>query len=98
MNSLASNVDQFASSTRFDDLNDVQIRPEAMRRTTSGSAALRCEEDLADGVRVGGKAIDGKEHRMTETARGSGELRKYLEDEKITVRELGGWECAKCHY
>ncbi len=24
--------------------------------------------------------------------------KKYLNDEKITVRELGGWECAKCHY
>jgi cytochrome c551/c552 len=24
--------------------------------------------------------------------------KKYLHDEKITVRELGGWECAKCHY
>ena len=23
---------------------------------------------------------------------------KYLEDGKITVSELGGWECAKCHY
>lgn len=23
---------------------------------------------------------------------------KYLEDEKVTVEELGGWECAKCHY
>ena len=23
---------------------------------------------------------------------------KNLEDEKITVRELGGWECSKCHY
>lgn len=23
---------------------------------------------------------------------------KYLEDGKITVKELGGWECAKCHY
>ena len=23
---------------------------------------------------------------------------KYLEDGKVTVRELGGWECAKCHY
>ncbi len=25
-------------------------------------------------------------------------LRKFLVDDKITVRELGGWECAKCHY
>ncbi|MFB6257150.1 MAG: c-type cytochrome [Flavobacteriales bacterium] len=24
--------------------------------------------------------------------------KKYLHDEKVTVRELGGWECAKCHY
>ena len=23
---------------------------------------------------------------------------KYLEDGKVTVRELGGWECSKCHY
>lgn len=23
---------------------------------------------------------------------------KYLEDGKVTVSELGGWECAKCHY
>lgn len=22
----------------------------------------------------------------------------YLKDGKVTVRELGGWECAKCHY
>jgi hypothetical protein len=29
---------------------------------------------------------------------GNKELKEYLEDEKITVKELGGWECAKCHY
>ena len=23
---------------------------------------------------------------------------QFLEDKKITVKELGGWECAKCHY
>jgi cytochrome c2 len=22
----------------------------------------------------------------------------YLDDDKVTVKELGGWECAKCHY
>lgn len=25
-------------------------------------------------------------------------LKKYKEDNKFTVEELGGWECAKCHY
>ena len=23
---------------------------------------------------------------------------QYLKDGKVTVKELGGWECAKCHY
>lgn len=36
--------------------------------------------------------------RLKENPMGNKELRKYLEDEKITVKELGGWECAKCHY
>lgn len=25
-------------------------------------------------------------------------LKKFKEDDQLTVRELGGWECAKCHY
>lgn len=36
--------------------------------------------------------------RLVETPMGNRELREFLEDEKITVKELGGWECAKCHY
>jgi hypothetical protein len=24
--------------------------------------------------------------------------KKIKEDGEITVKELGGWECAKCHY
>lgn len=37
-------------------------------------------------------------NRMKDTDMGHAELKKYLEDEKISVKELGGWECAKCHY
>ncbi|MBL7939244.1 MAG: c-type cytochrome [Flavobacteriales bacterium] len=36
--------------------------------------------------------------RLEETDMGHQELKKYLEDEKISVKELGGWECSKCHY
>jgi mono/diheme cytochrome c family protein len=36
--------------------------------------------------------------RLEETDMGHEELKKYLEDEKISVKELGGWECSKCHY
>lgn len=37
-------------------------------------------------------------HRLKSSELGHDELKKYLEDDKITVKELGGWECAKCHY
>lgn len=36
--------------------------------------------------------------RMKDDVRGNEELRRILEDDKITVKEMGGWECAKCHY
>ncbi|MCB0794946.1 MAG: c-type cytochrome [Flavobacteriales bacterium] len=36
--------------------------------------------------------------RLEASDLGHRELKEYLEDEKITVKELGGWECAKCHY
>ena len=37
-------------------------------------------------------------NRMKDDVRGNEELRRILEDDKITVKELGGWECSKCHY
>lgn len=36
--------------------------------------------------------------RLKDDVRGNEELRKYIEDGEVTVKELGGWECAKCHY
>jgi hypothetical protein len=52
---------------------------------------------MAQGAKGNGY-YDEIHRRLTETPMGNKELQKYLEDEKITVRELGGWECAKCHY
>lgn len=37
-------------------------------------------------------------NRLKNEIRGNEELRKYLEDERVTVKDLGGWECSKCHY
>lgn len=36
--------------------------------------------------------------RMVSTERGREELRMIMEDDAKTVKEFGGWECAKCHY
>lgn len=36
--------------------------------------------------------------RFVEDERGRDFLKQYLEDGDITVKEMGGWECSKCHY
>lgn len=36
--------------------------------------------------------------RMKNSERGREELRRYLDGKTFTLKELGGWECAKCHY
>jgi len=36
--------------------------------------------------------------RLTNSDQGVELLKEYLEDGTITAKELGGWECAKCHY
>lgn len=36
--------------------------------------------------------------RFIDDERGKEFLKQYLEDGSITVKEMGGWECSKCHY
>lgn len=36
--------------------------------------------------------------RLKGSERGNLELQRIKDDEKVTVKELGGWECSKCHY
>ncbi len=36
--------------------------------------------------------------RFINNERGQKFLKEYLEDGNISVREMGGWECSKCHY
>jgi cytochrome c551/c552 len=60
---------------------------------------IQCHNETEVKVANSGNGYYDEIHRrLTQTPMGQEELRKYLEDEKITVRELGGWECAKCHY
>ena len=47
-------------------------------------------------VMEGNEYYDEIHERLKEN--GKEELKAYLEDGTITAKELGGWECAKCHY
>ena len=53
----------------------------------------KAEIDIADG----GYYMEMHD-RLKDNDRGNEELRRFLEDDKITVKEMGGWECSKCHY
>lgn len=58
---------------------------------------IQCHNETQ--VQMAGNGYYDEIHRrLKETPLGQKELKQYLLDEKITVRELGGWECAKCHY
>lgn len=58
---------------------------------------IQCHNETE--VQMAGNGYYDEIHRRLEsTPMGQRELKQYLEDEKITVKELGGWECAKCHY
>ena len=58
---------------------------------------LECHNKAEVDMASSGYYTEMHERLMT-SERGNEELRRYLEDDKITVRELGGWECSKCHY
>lgn len=58
---------------------------------------IKCHAETE--VQMAGNGYYDEIHRRLEASpMGQRELEQYLEDEKITVKELGGWECAKCHY
>jgi hypothetical protein len=58
---------------------------------------IQCHNETE--VQMAGNGYYDEIHRrLQQTELGQKELKQYLLDNKITVRELGGWECAKCHY
>ncbi len=56
---------------------------------------INCHNETA--VRMDGNGYYDEVHRRL-VDNNKEELKKYLEDGTITARELGGWECSKCHY
>ncbi len=56
---------------------------------------INCHNETA--VKMDGNGYYDEVHRRL-VDNNKEELKKYLEDGTITARELGGWECSKCHY
>ncbi|MEJ6775851.1 MAG: cytochrome c3 family protein [Crocinitomicaceae bacterium] len=84
----------------IEDLNKVEGNIQLSKTTLTMGWCIEChkEKEISNGTLDTKKDgyYDEIHKRLMD---GDKELYgKYLEDGKVTVMELGGWECAKCHY
>jgi mono/diheme cytochrome c family protein len=80
----------------IEDLNAVEGNIKLHRPTLTMGWCIECHGEKGVAVK-GGTAYYQEIHNRLVKNRPE-LLQKYLEDDKISVEELGGWECAKCHY
>ncbi len=68
---------------------------EVTRATLTMGWCIECHQQSAVQMGSGNGYYDEMQRRLMLDP----ELyKKHIEDGKITVQEMGGWECAKCHY
>ena len=82
-----------------EELNEVEGNIQLTKPTLTMGWCIEChgEKEIANGPVEGkGGYYDEIHKRLLENDESLYE--DYLEDGKVTVKELGGWECAKCHY
>ncbi|MEX1191729.1 MAG: cytochrome c3 family protein [Brumimicrobium sp.] len=83
----------------IEELNEVDGNIQLTSETLTMGWCIEChsEKEIANGPVEGkGGYYDEIHKRLLENDESLYE--DYLEDGKVTVKELGGWECAKCHY
>ncbi|GAB5417438.1 MAG: c-type cytochrome [Crocinitomicaceae bacterium] len=82
------------------ELNKIEGNVQLTKSTLTMGWCIEChaEKEIAPGVltSVGSGYYDEIHKRLVKHNKSlySG----FLEDDKVSVKELGGWECAKCHY
>jgi hypothetical protein len=82
------------------ELNKIEGNVQLTKATLTMGWCIEChgEKEIAPGVltSIGSGYYDEIHNRLVKHNKNlySG----YLDDDKVTVKELGGWECAKCHY
>jgi mono/diheme cytochrome c family protein len=81
-------------------LNEIEGNVKLTKPTLTMGWCIEChgEKEISTGpiINKGGGYYEEIHKRLLNNDR---ELYdQYLEDGKVTVKELGGWECSKCHY
>ena len=82
------------------ELNKIEGNVQLTKSTLTMGWCIEChaEKEIAPGVltSVGSGYYDEIHKRLVKHDKPL--YSSFLEDDKVTVKELGGWECAKCHY
>jgi mono/diheme cytochrome c family protein len=89
-----------ARVTPVEELNKIEGNIQLTRPTLTMGWCIEChgEKEIANGnLNTLNSGYYDEIHKRLSKHRKS-LYQKMMEDEKITVKELGGWECAKCHY
>ncbi|WP_159038544.1 c-type cytochrome [Brumimicrobium mesophilum] len=82
-----------------EELNQIEGNVQLSKPTLTMGWCIECHsiKDVSTGTIEGkGGYYDEIHKRLLENDESLYD--EYLEDGKVTVSELGGWECAKCHY
>lgn len=83
-----------------EELSAIEGNIKLTRPTMTMGWCIEChgEKEISNGPvnTVGSGYYDEIHRRLLDNDKAL--YQKYLKDDKVTVKELGGWECAKCHY
>jgi mono/diheme cytochrome c family protein len=82
------------------ELNAIEGNVQLTKATLTMGWCIECHgsKEIANGNlnTIGSGYYDEIHRRLSK--HGKSLYQRMLADEKVTVKELGGWECAKCHY
>ncbi|MEN9699829.1 MAG: hypothetical protein RLZZ301_1027 [Bacteroidota bacterium] len=89
-------MNETAKVQPVEELNKIEGNIKLTRATLTMGWCIECHSKKDVAVGNGKNAYYDEIHRRLK--KDPKLYKKYLKDGKITVNELGGWECAKCHY
>ena len=93
-------MNEVAKVQTVSELNEIDGNVQLTKSTLTMGWCIEChqEKEISSGVltAVGSGYYDEIHKRLVKNNKAL--YSDYLEDDKVSVKELGGWECAKCHY
>lgn len=81
------------------DLNEIEGNVKLTKPTLTMGWCIECHGKYEISIGDGSNAYYQEMHERLKKEKGQRTYKRFLNDNKgVSVAELGGWECAKCHY